>query len=73
VPAWLIRVAGRGATILGGLGGGEYDVNVASAAMSVLPHHFSSAKAARELGYQPRPAADAARDAWNWFRTHGYA
>jgi dihydroflavonol-4-reductase len=32
---------------------------------------FSSAKAIRELGYQPRPAAEAVRDAVAWFRANG--
>jgi dihydroflavonol-4-reductase len=33
---------------------------------------FSSAKAARELGYAARPAARALEDAVAWFRRHGY-
>jgi dihydroflavonol-4-reductase len=33
---------------------------------------FSSAKAARELGYRSRPPARAFEDAVGWFRTHGY-
>jgi dihydroflavonol-4-reductase len=33
---------------------------------------FSSAKAARELGHQPRPARDAIADAIAWFRKHHY-
>ncbi len=32
---------------------------------------FSSAKAMRELGYHPRPAAEAVRDAVAWFRANG--
>ena len=32
---------------------------------------FSSAKARRELGYAPRPAAMAVRDALSWFRKEG--
>jgi dihydroflavonol-4-reductase len=72
-PAWLVRGAGSAADLLGWVTGGEYDVNSASTAISTLPHHFSSAKAERELGYTWRPAAEAARDAWEWFQTHGYA
>lgn len=34
--------------------------------------HFSSAKAERELGYRSRPAADAVRDALDWYRRNGY-
>jgi dihydroflavonol-4-reductase len=32
---------------------------------------FSHAKAARELGYTPRPARDAVADAVSWFRANG--
>jgi dihydroflavonol-4-reductase len=34
--------------------------------------YFTSAKAERELGYRPRPAEDAIRDAIDWFRQAGY-
>jgi dihydroflavonol-4-reductase len=34
--------------------------------------YFSSAKAARELGYAPRPAREAIADAVGWFRVNGY-
>ena len=34
--------------------------------------YFSSAKARESLGYQPRPALEALRDAVEWFRTNGY-
>jgi dihydroflavonol-4-reductase len=33
---------------------------------------FSSARAERELGYAPRPAVCAFRDAAAWFQAHGY-
>ncbi|MGJ7917812.1 hopanoid-associated sugar epimerase [Massilia sp. LXY-6] len=33
---------------------------------------FSSSKAGRELGYRPRPHADALRAALDWFRAAGY-
>ncbi|HWP60744.1 MAG TPA: hopanoid-associated sugar epimerase [Candidatus Acidoferrales bacterium] len=34
--------------------------------------YFSSEKARRELGYSPRPAIEALRDAVDWFYRHGY-
>ena len=34
--------------------------------------YFSSAKATEALGYQPRPAIEALRDAVDWFRANGY-
>jgi dihydroflavonol-4-reductase len=33
---------------------------------------YSSEKAARELGYQYRPASEALEDAMNRFQTNGY-
>jgi dihydroflavonol-4-reductase len=33
---------------------------------------FTSAKAEKELGYKPRPANEAIRDALLWFRGAGY-
>jgi dihydroflavonol-4-reductase len=41
--------------------------------MSAKTMFFSHAKAARELGYAPRPARDAVVDAVAWFRAHGMA
>jgi dihydroflavonol-4-reductase len=40
--------------------------------MSKKKMYFSSAKAARELGYRPRPAPAAITDAVTWFRANGY-
>jgi dihydroflavonol-4-reductase len=39
--------------------------------MAAKKMYFSSAKAVRELGYKPRPAAQAVGDALAWFRTQG--
>jgi len=40
--------------------------------MSKKRMFFSSAKAQRDLGYAPRPAEQALRDAVQWFRANGY-
>lgn len=40
--------------------------------MSRKKMYFSSGKAARELGYRPRPARDAIADAVGWFAANGY-
>ena len=40
--------------------------------MAARPMYFSHAKAARELGYQARPAAEAIREAVDWFEAEGY-
>jgi dihydroflavonol-4-reductase len=34
--------------------------------------YFTSAKAARELGYRPRAARDGIADAITWFTANGY-
>jgi dihydroflavonol-4-reductase len=39
--------------------------------MSRKRMYFSSAKAARDLGYAARPAVQAFEDAIRWFRDHG--
>jgi dihydroflavonol-4-reductase len=72
-PDLLVRATGLGGTLLGRLTGREPAVNSGAAAVSLLPHHFSSRRAERELGYRWRPAEDAAREAWEWFRAEGYA
>jgi dihydroflavonol-4-reductase len=72
-PAALVMAAGHAGDLLGRLTGREPALNSAAAAASCSPHHFSSAKAMRDLGYSPRPAAEAFRDAWTWFRERGYA
>lgn len=72
-PAWLVRALGRCGDALAALTGREPALNGASAAIACLPHHFSSARAIRDLGYRPRPARAAMTDAWAWFRAHGYA
>jgi dihydroflavonol-4-reductase len=40
--------------------------------MSRKKMYFSSAKARRELGYDPRPAREAISDAVDWFAANGY-
>lgn len=68
VPAPVARAAGRVAGILGALVGHEPRLNAASAALGCMPHHFDDRKARAELGYASRPAAAAAREAWDWFK-----
>ena len=47
-------------------------ITLDGARMSHKRMFFSSEKARRELGYAPRPAAEALADAVSWFRQHGY-
>jgi dihydroflavonol-4-reductase len=54
------------------MGGKEPFVTVAGVRMARKRMYFSSAKAARELGYRARPAEAALSDAYDWFQRHGY-
>jgi dihydroflavonol-4-reductase len=40
--------------------------------MSKKKMYFASVKAARGLGYRPRPAREAIADAVHWFKANGY-
>jgi len=53
-------------------GGREPLLTVDALKMAAKPMYFSHDKAARELGYQPRPASEAIRDAVEWFQAEGY-
>ncbi|HEV3025748.1 MAG TPA: NAD-dependent epimerase/dehydratase family protein [Pirellulales bacterium] len=64
----LLRAAGVAGSLWGRIRRREPDVNSAATAMSMLEHHFQSARAVAELGYSPRPAREAAEAAWDWFR-----
>lgn len=71
---WPVRygmpVLARVKTLLTGV---EPEYNGAAVAISELPHHYSYARAAAELGYAPRPAREAIQAAWDWFQENGYA
>jgi dihydroflavonol-4-reductase len=54
------------------LSGGEPFVTADGLKMAAKKMYFSSAKAMRELGYAPRPAAAGIADALDWFRGNGY-
>ncbi len=53
-------------------GGGQPFVTIDGVRMARKKMYFSHAKAARELGYSPRPARQALADAVRWFKDHGY-
>lgn len=69
---WLVRTAGSLGSLWGWLSGREPDVNSAATAISTLPHHFSSGRAERELGYVRRPLEEAVEAAWRWFVDWNY-
>ena len=53
-------------------GGGEPFVTIDGLRMARKKMYFSHAKAARALGYKPRPAAQGLADAVRWFKEQGY-
>jgi dihydroflavonol-4-reductase len=53
-------------------GSGEPRITLDGVRMARKLMYFSSAKARRELGYSPRPAIEALRDAIEWFYKEGY-
>lgn len=55
------------------LTGRESDVNSAAIRVARLPKSYSCRRAEEELGYTTRPVEQSARDAWAWFREHGYS
>jgi dihydroflavonol-4-reductase len=72
-PRIAVRAAGWFGDLAGRLRGREPDVNSAATAMALLDHTFDCRRARDELGYEFRSLEDSARDAWAWFRAHGYA
>ncbi|MDP2801989.1 MAG: NAD-dependent epimerase/dehydratase family protein [Phreatobacter sp.] len=72
-PAAAVMAAGYAGDLWGRLSGREPALNSAAAAIACQPHHFSSARAIAEIGYRPRPAIEAMREAWTWFVERGYA
>lgn len=68
----VVRALGAMGSAWGKLTGREPDLNAAAAAIATMEHHFSAARAVRELGYQVRSTREAATAAWEWFLMHGY-
>jgi dihydroflavonol-4-reductase len=71
VPLAAVLPIAYGAEAMARLSGREPFVTVDGVKLAGKWMFFSSAKAERELGYRPRPALDALRDAVEWFRRAG--
>jgi dihydroflavonol-4-reductase len=65
-------LGGHGGDLWGRLTGREPDLNSAGVRVTCQFHYYSSARAAAELGYHPRPFRQSVVDAWAWFIEHGY-
>jgi len=72
LPRWPLYPIAYAAEALARLTGREPFVTVDGLRMSEYLMYFTSAKAERELGYRPRAAEEAIRDAIDWFRSAGY-
>ena len=73
VPHWaVLPVAYAAEALARRRGRGDPIVTVDGVRMSRKRMYFSSDKARRDLGYAPRPGAEALRDALDWFRAGGY-
>jgi dihydroflavonol-4-reductase len=72
VPYSVAYPAAIGAELIARLTGREPFITRDGVRMATKKMYFSSAKAARELGYAPRPAREAIADAVGWFRVNGY-
>lgn len=68
----VLGLVGAVGDLLARLSGREGDVNSAAIAMGQLDRHYSTERARRELGYSTRDVRESARDAYDWFRSHGY-
>ena len=72
IPYSVAYPAAIGAELIARLTGREPFITRDGVRMARKKMYFSSAKAARELGYAPRPAREAITDAVGWFRVNGY-
>lgn len=71
VPLGLVLPVAYAAQAWASISGREPFITVDGVRLAGKMMYFSSAKAERELGYRPRPAVDALRDAVAWFRDCG--
>jgi dihydroflavonol-4-reductase len=72
LPREVIYPLAYAAEAVAGFTGREPLVTVDALRMAKYRMFFTSAKAEKELGYKPRPANEAIRDALQWFRRAGY-
>src|SRR6201997_5002538 len=72
VPHTMLFPIAFGAEFAARITGREPFVTLDGVRMSRKKMYFSSSKAARELGYKPRPAREAITAAVEWFNANGY-
>jgi dihydroflavonol-4-reductase len=72
LPHDLLLPLAYGAEAVARMTGRDPMVTVDGIRMAKKMMFFTCERAKRELGYSPRPAIEAIRDAVDWFREHGY-
>jgi dihydroflavonol-4-reductase len=72
IPRWPLYPLAHALEAVARLTKREPFLTVDGLEMSRYRMYFSSDRARRELGYQPRPYLDGLRDALDWFRAAGY-
>ena len=72
VPYAIAYSAAVGAELAARVRGHEPFITRDGVRMARKRMYFTSAKAARKLGYEPRPAREAIADAVGWFKANGY-
>jgi len=72
IPHRALLPVAFGAELAARITGRDPFVTMDGVRMSQKRMYFSSAKASREIGYQPRPARDGIADAVAWFAANGY-
>ena len=71
LPNPIVRALGKVGDIMESVGK-KGPINTENAWTSTLFHWFDHAKAARELGFKPRPADEPLRESVEWMRENGY-
>lgn len=71
VPLWMARGTASFLEVLSGITGKPPVLTKAHVVSATLPHYFSSGKAERELGYKPRPVAEAIKKSYEWYVENG--
>jgi dihydroflavonol-4-reductase len=72
LPRWPLYPLAHAAEAVARVTGKEPFITVDGLNMSKYRMFFTSDKARRELGYQPRPYREGLKDALDWFRAEGY-
>lgn len=67
VPLWAARGAASFLEALSGITRKPPVLTKAHVVSATLPHYFSSEKAKRELGYEPRPIIEAIKKSYDWY------